>query len=97
MATAIANSEKEEQRSRGQQQSVSDQGIVCHTVFHSSCHNAVVICSLGKEEERDKDEENIRKIMNSGFTREQAVQELRRCNGDVEVALTALLAKSLQF
>ena len=39
----------------------------------------------------------IQQITSSGFSREQAVEELQQCNGNPELALTSLLAKSIQF
>ena len=43
------------------------------------------------------EEESIQKIMEAGFSREQAIQELQQCNGSVELALASLLAKSIRF
>lgn len=39
----------------------------------------------------------IQQITSAGFSREQAVEELQQCNGNPELALTSLLAKSIQF
>ncbi|KAK3743412.1 hypothetical protein QZH41_011547, partial [Actinostola sp. cb2023] len=44
----------------------------------------------------DFPEEKILQITKMGFTREEAVQELRRCNGDCNLAAASLLAKSLK-
>ena len=41
-------------------------------------------------------EEKIQQITKMGFSREEAVQELTRCNGDANVAAASLLAKSLK-
>lgn len=41
-------------------------------------------------------EDNIQLIIKMGFTREEAIQELRKCNGDVNLAAASLLAKSLK-
>ena len=48
-------------------------------------------------EEGEGKEESIQKIMEAGFSREQAVQELQLCNGNVELALASLLAKSIRL
>ncbi len=40
-------------------------------------------------------EDAIKQITKSGFTREQAVEELKLTNGDAMKALVALMAKSL--
>ena len=42
-------------------------------------------------------EASILQITRLGFSREQAVKELRAANGNVELAAAALLAKSLQM
>lgn len=42
-------------------------------------------------------ETSIQRIVNLGFTRDQAILELQRTNGNVEVASAALIAKSLSF
>lgn len=42
-------------------------------------------------------EDSIRQITKSGFTREQAIDELRSTNGDATKALVALMAKSLSM
>ena len=42
-------------------------------------------------------EASIQKIIHQGFSREQAIQELRAANGNVELATAVLLAKSLQM
>ena len=39
----------------------------------------------------------IQQITSAGFSREQAVEELQQCNGNPDLALTSLLAKSIQF
>jgi NACalpha-BTF3-like transcription factor len=40
-------------------------------------------------------EKAIKEIMKKGFTREQAIEELKLTNGDVTRALVTLMAKSL--
>jgi len=42
-------------------------------------------------------EEDIRSIMAAGFSRQQAVEELHRTQGNLELALGSLLARSLKF
>jgi len=42
-------------------------------------------------------EASIQRITSAGFTREQAVEELQQCNGNPDLALASLLAKSIQF
>lgn len=42
-------------------------------------------------------EGDVRELESLGFTREQAISELRRFNGDKTQAMAALFAKSLQF
>lgn len=42
-------------------------------------------------------EASIQRITSVGFTREQAVEELQQCNGNPDLALASLLAKSIQF
>lgn len=42
-------------------------------------------------------ESDVRHIVTAGFTRQQALAELQRCNGNAELALASLLAKSIQF
>ncbi|CAK1554781.1 unnamed protein product [Leptosia nina] len=42
-------------------------------------------------------ESDVEEIVNMGFTREQAIVELRRFNGDKTCATVALFAKSLKF
>jgi hypothetical protein len=42
-------------------------------------------------------ETSIQEIMANGFSRQQAVEELVKANGDVSKALCALLAKSFSF
>lgn len=42
-------------------------------------------------------EEDIHRITTVGFTRQQAIDELRRTQGNVELALGSLLARSLKF
>lgn len=42
-------------------------------------------------------EEDVQKIVTMGFTRDQAIEELRRFNGDSNQAIAALFAKSLKF
>ena len=42
-------------------------------------------------------EEDIHKITSAGFTRQQAIEELARTQGNVELALGSLLARSLKF
>lgn len=39
----------------------------------------------------------IRRITSAGFSREEAIAELQRCGGNAEMALTALLARSIKF
>lgn len=39
--------------------------------------------------------EDIQKIIKQGFTREQAIEELKLFNGDVKKALVSLMTKSL--
>lgn len=40
-------------------------------------------------------EASVAQITSMGFTREQAIQELTKANGDVNIALSTLFAKSL--
>ena len=42
-------------------------------------------------------EASIQRIVELGFTRDQAILELQRANGNVDVAATALLARSLKL
>lgn len=42
-------------------------------------------------------EETIREITKNGFTREQAIEELKLVNGDSKKALISLMAKSLSM
>ena len=42
-------------------------------------------------------EESITMIVSSGFTRSEAIEELKKCNGDVEKAKICLLTKALKF
>ena len=42
-------------------------------------------------------EEDIHRITSAGFTRQQAVDELIRTQGSVELALASLLARSIKF
>eukprot|EP00058_Branchiostoma_floridae_P006201 XP_002591689.1 hypothetical protein BRAFLDRAFT_80790 [Branchiostoma floridae] len=42
-------------------------------------------------------EEDIAKLVQLGFPRRQAIEELGRTNGNVDMASMALLAKSLKF
>lgn len=42
-------------------------------------------------------EEDIHRITSAGFTRQQAVDELVRTQGKVELALASLLARSIKF
>ncbi len=42
-------------------------------------------------------EDSIKHITKSGFTREQAIEELKITNGDPTKALVALMAKSLSM
>lgn len=42
-------------------------------------------------------EEDIQRITSAGFTRQQAIDELIRTQGNVELALASLLARSLKF
>lgn len=42
-------------------------------------------------------EEDIQRITSAGFTRQQATDELTRTQGNVELALGSLLARSLKF
>ncbi|CAG9138114.1 unnamed protein product [Plutella xylostella] len=42
-------------------------------------------------------EADVRELVALGFTREQAITELRRFNGDKTQATAALFAKSLKF
>ena len=42
-------------------------------------------------------EEDIVRITSAGFSRQQAVDELMRTQGNVELALGSLLARSLKF
>ena len=43
------------------------------------------------------EEHKVQEIMTAGFTREQATQELISKNGNVQLALASLLAKSFRF
>lgn len=36
-------------------------------------------------------------IVSSGFTKSEAIEELQKCNGDVEKAKVRLLSKALKF
>ena len=42
-------------------------------------------------------EASIQKIIDLGFTRDQAILELQRANGNVDLAATALLARSIKL
>ena len=42
-------------------------------------------------------EETIREITKNGFTREQAIEELKGANGDSKKALISLMTKSLSM
>ena len=42
-------------------------------------------------------EANVRRIVNRGFTRSQAIGELGRCSGNTDAALASLFAKALKF
>ena len=42
-------------------------------------------------------ESSIQQVMAAGFSRAEAVEELRRCDGNAALALTALLARSITF
>ena len=42
-------------------------------------------------------EASIQRIVEMGFTREEAILELQRKNGDVDVAAAALIARSLKL
>ncbi len=42
-------------------------------------------------------EAKVRRIVNRGFTRSQAIGELERFSGDTDAALASLFAKSLKF
>ena len=42
-------------------------------------------------------EEDIIRITSAGFSRQQAIEELSRAKGNVELALGSLLARSLKF
>ena len=42
-------------------------------------------------------EEKIQQIVQMGFSREDAISELRRCNGDVTLASASLLARSIKL
>ena len=40
-------------------------------------------------------DEDITRIVSSGFTRTEAIEELKKCNGDADKALVQLLARAL--
>lgn len=42
-------------------------------------------------------ESDVMKIVSNGFTRSEAIDELKKCNGDVDKALVQLLAKAIRF
>ena len=42
-------------------------------------------------------EQDILTITGNGFTREQAIEELTKANGDLDSALVALVAKSFKM
>ena len=42
-------------------------------------------------------EESIQRLVSAGFSRSAAIEELQRSNGNAELALISLLAKSIQF
>ena len=42
-------------------------------------------------------EQDILTITGNGFTREQAIEELTKANGDLDAALVALVAKSFKM
>lgn len=53
--------------------------------------------SLRRQSDDPEDEEDVEKIVQMGFDRSLARQELSNQNGDVNQAIAALLAKSLSF
>lgn len=42
-------------------------------------------------------DDSIQRIVSAGFSRSAAIEELQHCSGNTDLALTSLLAKSLQF
>ena len=42
-------------------------------------------------------EDSITMIVSCGFTRSEAIEELRKCSGDVEKAKICLLTRALKF
>ena len=50
-----------------------------------------------KESTRSFPESDIMKIVSSGFTRSEAIEELEKCNGNADVALIQLLGRTIHF
>lgn len=48
-------------------------------------------------EERSFTEADISSIISLGFTRSEALEELKNCNGNVEQAKASLLSKAIKF
>ena len=46
---------------------------------------------------RNFPESDIMKIVSSGFTRSEAIEELEKCNGNADVALIQLLGRTIHF
>jgi DNA damage-inducible protein 1 len=73
---------------------------IAHAIDQSLRQNPTTSSSSsggGGASKSDPSEAAIQEIVKSGFSRSQAIQELKNFNGDVQKALAALVAKSLQF
>ncbi len=50
-----------------------------------------------QQQQHGQSDADIQRLVSQGFNRQQVIEELQRCGGNVEQALAALIAKSLQI
>ena len=64
---------------------------------HSGSSSQTNTTSNKESTRRNFPESDIMKIVSSGFTRSEAIEELEKCNGNADVALIQLLGRTIHF
>ena len=99
MASVIARSEGEHAEDSDKQQQAGGElsRMICAHLFFTFIASFSCPASSSSSEAAPFPEESIQRIIAAGFDRERAIAELSQCNGNAELALASLLAKSLTF